>query len=273
MIRFEHVNFRYENSAELTLKDICLTVPDGQLLAVVGHNGSGKSTLARHLNALLIPQEGSVTVNGYLTASESTLLELRRNVGIVFQNPDNQLVTTIVEEDVAFGPENLGVPPEEIRKRVDEALFEVGMSDYSLNAAHKLSGGQKQRIAIAGMLAMQPSILVLDEATAMLDPIGRNSLMNTVKRLNKEKKMTVIMITQYMEEVVHADRVIVMHHGEIALDGTPQDIFSKRSLLTEMNLDVPFAVKLKDELNSLGVSLKSDIITTDSLAEALCPLL
>lgn len=273
MIRFEHVNFRYENAAELTLKDICLSVPDGQFLAVVGHNGSGKSTLARHLNALLLPQEGSVTVNGYVTTSEETLQDLRRSVGIVFQNPDNQLVTTIVEEDVAFGPENLGIAPSEIRRRVDNALKEVGMEDFSLSAAHKLSGGQKQRIAIAGMLAMEPRVLVLDEATAMLDPIGRNSLMNTVSRLNKEKKITVIMITQYMEEVVHADRVIVMHHGEIALDGTPEDIFSKRSLLMSMNLDVPFAVKLKNELSALGVSIDPEIITTDALAEVLCPLL
>ena len=273
MIQFDHVNFRYDNAPELTLKDICLTVPDGQFVAVVGHNGSGKSTLARHLNALLIPQEGTVTVNGLCTANEDTLLDLRRSVGIVFQNPDNQLVTTIVEEDIAFGPENLGIPAAEIRRRVDRALDEVGMREYALGAAHKLSGGQKQRIAIAGMLAMEPNVLVLDEATAMLDPIGRSDLMKTVTRLNKEKQMTVLMITQYMEEVVHADRVIVMHHGEIALDGTPAEIFSKGDLLREMNLDVPFAVKLKDELSALGLPLDPNIITVQELSEALCPLL
>lgn len=273
MIQFNHVNFRYENQPDLTLKDINLTVPDGQFLAVVGHNGSGKSTLARHLNALLLPQEGTVTVNGYLTSSEETLLDLRRNVGIVFQNPDNQLVTTIVEEDVAFGPENLGIPPEEIRLRVDKALERVEMSDFALSAAHKLSGGQKQRIAIAGMLAMEPSILVLDEATAMLDPIGRSNLMKTVSRLNKEKHMTVVMITQYMEEVSSADRVIVMQHGQIVMDGAPAEVFSHAEQLREMNLDVPFAVRLRNDLISLGYPLDSSSITTETLAEAICPLL
>lgn len=273
MIEINHVNFRYENAPELTLKDICLSIPDGQFVAIVGHNGSGKSTLARHLNALLLPQEGAVIVNGINTADDSSLLDLRRNVGIVFQNPDNQLVTTIVEEDVAFGPENLGVPANEIRERVDTALRNVDMSDYALSAAHKLSGGQKQRIAIAGMLAMEPSILVLDEATAMLDPIGRNALLETVSRLNKEKNMTVIMITQYMEEVVRASRVIVMNHGSIALDGTPEEIFSDAEQLRKMNLDVPFAVALKDQLNSLGANIDKNIITVEALAEALCQLL
>lgn len=273
MIQFNHVSFRYENASELSLKDISLSIPDGQFVAIVGHNGSGKSTLARHLNALLLPQEGKVTVNGFTTSDESTLLDLRRSVGIVFQNPDNQLVTTIVEEDVAFGPENIGVPPSEIRKRVDAALASVGMQDFSLSAAQKLSGGQKQRIAIAGMLAMEPNILVLDEATAMLDPIGRATLMETVSRLNKERHMTVIMITQYMEEVVHADRVIVMSHGEMVMDATPEEVFSHADQLREINLDVPFAVKLRDNLVSLGLPLEQNILTTEALSEALCRLL
>lgn len=273
MIRFDHVNFRYENEADLTLKDISLEIPDGQFLAVVGHNGSGKSTLARHLNALLLPQEGTVTVNGFLTSNEETLLDLRRSVGIVFQNPDNQLVTTIVEEDVAFGPENLGIPAAGIRERVDRALERVEMTEYALSAAHKLSGGQKQRVAIAGMLAMEPNILVLDEATAMLDPIGRNNLMSTVTRLNKEKHMTVVMITQYMKEIANADRVIVMQHGRIAMDGTPAEVFSRPEELRAMNLDIPFAIKIKNELAVLGYSIDSSVVTTESLAEALCPLL
>lgn len=273
MIEFKNVCFRYENAPELTLNDISLIIPDGQFAAIVGHNGSGKSTLARHINALLLPQEGSVIVDGICTSDESSLLDLRRIVGIVFQNPDNQLVTTIVEEDVAFGPENLGVDPNEIRSCVDKALQAVDMSDYALSAAHKLSGGQKQRIAVAGMLAMEPKILILDEATAMLDPAGRNKLMDTVFRLNKERNMTVIMITQYMEEVVNADRVIVMQHGKIALDGSPKDVFSKAELLRSINLDVPLAVRLKNDLTTVGININSDIITTEALAEALCPLL
>ena len=273
MICFDHVSFRYDDAPEMALRDICLSVPDGQFVAIVGHNGSGKSTLARHINGLLLPGAGKVTVDGLDTADESKLLDIRRRVGIVFQNPDNQLVTTIVEEDVAFGPENLGVPAEEIRVRVDNALSTVGMSDFALGAAHKLSGGQKQRIAIAGMLAMQPHILILDEATAMLDPAGRAELIKTVSLLNKEKGMTVIMITQYMEEAVSSDRVIVMQRGEIALDGTPESVFSKADLLKNMCLAVPFAVSVRDALLQRGVPISNNILTVSSLAEALCPLL
>ena len=209
MIEFRNVSYKYENAAADALHQVNFTVPQGQFLAVVGHNGSGKSTLSKHINGLLQPYEGQVLVDGMDTCKEESLLDIRRRVGMVFQNPDNQLVTTIVEEDVAFGPENLGMEPSLIRRRVDEALAAVGMSRYAQSAAHRLSGGQKQRVAIAGMLAMEPEILVLDEATAMLDPQGRRELLDTVGELHREKGITVVMITQYMEEAVRADRMLV----------------------------------------------------------------
>ena len=273
MIEFKGVRFRYDEEAPEALKGIDLEIPDGIFLVVAGHNGSGKSTLSKHINGLLLPSEGQVLVNGLDTKSERDLLAIRQQVGMVFQNPDNQLVTTIVEEDVAFGPENLGVPSPEIRIRVDEALRKVGMSAYAGSAAHRLSGGQKQRIAIAGMLAMEPRILVLDEATAMLDPKGREELLSTVYELNRKNGMTVIMITQYMEEAVMADRLVVMSGGEIVMDGVPADIFNRAEELRSLGLDVPEIVRIRQDLAAAGVSLSPSLLTDTALAEALCPLL
>ncbi len=273
MIEFKGVRFRYDNEGPEALQGIDLVIPDGIFLVVAGHNGSGKSTLSKHINGLLLPTEGQVLVNGLDTRDENNLLSIRQQVGMVFQNPDNQLVTTIVEEDVAFGPENLGVPSPEIRMRVDEALQKVGMTAYAESAAHRLSGGQKQRIAIAGMLAMEPRILVLDEATAMLDPKGREELLQTVYELNRKNGMTVIMITQYMEEAVMADRVVVMNGGQIVMDDVPQAIFSWGDELRALGLDVPEIVRIRDDLIAGGIPLPSTVLTDTQLAEALCPLL
>ena len=272
MIEFKGVRFRYDSEAPEALKGVDLTIPDGIFMVVAGHNGSGKSTLSKHINGLLLPTEGQVLVNGLDTQNEEDLLAIRQQVGMVFQNPDNQLVTTIVEEDVAFGPENLGIPSPEIRIRVDEALKKVGMSAYAGSAAHRLSGGQKQRIAIAGMLAMEPKILVLDEATAMLDPKGREELLETVYELNRKNGMTVIMITQYMEEAVMADRLLVMSGGQIAMDGTPTEIFTRGDQLRELGLDVPEIVRIREDLAKGGISLPPTVLTDTQLAEALCPL-
>ena len=272
MIECKGVRFRYDEEAPEALKGIDLTIPDGIFLVVAGHNGSGKSTLSKHINGLLLPTEGQVLVNGLDTKNEEDLLAIRQQVGMVFQNPDNQLVTTIVEEDVAFGPENLGIPSPEIRIRVDEALQKVGMSAYAGSAAHRLSGGQKQRIAIAGMLAMEPKILVLDEATAMLDPKGREELLSTVYELNRRNGMTVIMITQYMEEAVMADRLVVMNDGQIVMDDVPANIFTRGKELRTMGLDVPEIVRIREDLTENGVSLSPTVLTDSQLAEALCPL-
>mgnify|MGYP000082470560 FL=1 len=239
MIEIDNVSYRYEDAKRAALSDVTLNIPKGEFLAIVGHNGSGKSTLAKHLNALLLPTEGAVRVAGMDTKDEENTLSIRQKVGIVFQNPDNQLVTTVVEEDVAFGPENLGVPGPEIRKRVDTALAAVGMEQYATRAPHMLSGGQKQRIAIAGMLAMQPEVLVLDEATAMLDPRGRREILSIVSRLHREKGITVVMITQYMEEATIADRVAVMADGKLLLEGPPREVFRQTALLRQHRLDIP----------------------------------
>ena len=236
----------------------------------MGHNGSGKSTLAKHLNALLLPSEGVVRVAGMDTKDEANTLRIRQKVGMVFQNPDNQLVTTVVEEDVAFGPENLGVPSAEIRTRVDEALAAVGMERFAARAPHMLSGGQKQRIAIAGMLAMEPEVLVLDEATAMLDPRGRREILSIVSRLHREKGITVVMITQYMEEATAADRVAVMADGKLLLTGTPREVFAQAGLLREHRLDVPAMTELKERLNAHGAGLPDDILTVEDMADAIC---
>lgn len=273
IIVFDHVGYQYDGMASAALSDISLSVNAGDFLAVVGHNGSGKSTLSKHLNALLLPSDGTVTVFGMDTRDSALTLRIRQHVGMVFQNPDNQLVTTVVEEDVAFGPENLGVPPKEIRQRVDAALDAVNMREFSEHAAHHLSGGQKQRIAIAGMLAMHPDVLVLDEATAMLDPQGRKELLETVKRLNRDDGITVIMITQYMEETVDCTRVIALDHGVIALEGTPQEVFSDVVTLKKIGLDAPEIVNLRDELRLRSVPLTDAILKTEELADALCPLL
>ena len=272
MIEAKGVRFKYDDEAPEALKGIDLEIPDGIFLVIAGHNGSGKSTLSKHINGLLLPTEGQVLVNGLDTTNESNLLAIRQQVRMVFQNPDNQLVTTIVEEDVAFGPENLGVPSPEIRVRVDEALRKVGMSAYAGSAAHRLSGGQKQRIAIAGMLAMEPKILVLDEATAMLDPKGREELLSTVYELNRKNGMTVVMITQYMEEAIMADRLVVMSGGEIVMDGTPTEIFTRGDELRRLGLDVPEIVRIREDLANSGISLPATVLTDSQLAEALCPL-
>ena len=272
-ICFDHVSYRYEGTEQPAISDVNLTVRAGEFVAVVGHNGSGKSTLSKHLNALLLPSEGTVTVFGLDTRDASNVLKIRQHVGMVFQNPDNQLVTTIVEEDVAFGPENLGIRPEEIRLRVDEALKDVDMTAYATHAAHHLSGGQKQRIAIAGMLAMRPDVLVLDEATAMLDPQGRSELLSTVRRLNREQGITVIMITQYMEEAIDCSRIVVLNHGCVVMDNTPREVFRNAAHLKEIGLDAPEIVSLRDELRLLSVPIDDTILTPEELAEALCPLL
>ncbi len=255
------------------LHGISLGIERGSFTAVLGHNGSGKSTMAKLLNGLDKPSEGTVTVNGMDTADESREFDIRRTVGMVFQNPDNQLVASIVEEDVAFGPENLGVEPSEIRERVDSALRSVGMYDYRLHASYKLSGGQKQRIAIAGVLAMQPECIVLDEPTAMLDPRGRREVIETVQRLNREKGMTIVLITHYMDEAALADRVIVMDSGELILDGTPRQVFSHVDKLKSVGLDVPQPNELANLLRESGVDISTDVLNVDECVTALSKVL
>ena len=268
LIEIQNVSYAYEDAAAKALNNVSLTINDGEFVAVVGH--SGKSTLAKHLNALLLPTEGKVLVDGMDTADEADTLSIRQRVGMVFQNPDNQLVTTIVEEDVAFGPENIGVPGNEIRTRVDRALAAVGMEKYAHSAPNMLSGGQKQRIAIAGMLAMQPKVLVLDEATAMLDPKGRRDIIDLVTKLHKENGITVVMITQYMEEVIGADRVAVMSGGELILEGTPKEVFSQDELLHKHRLDVPVMQQLANRLNARGANLPKSILSVEEMAQAIC---
>lgn len=270
LIEIQNVSYAYEDAAAKALNNVSLTINDGEFVAVVGHNGSGKSTLAKHLNALLLPTEGKVLVDGMDTADEADTLSIRQRVGMVFQNPDNQLVTTIVEEDVAFGPENIGVPGNEIRARVDRALAAVGMEKYAHSAPNMLSGGQKQRIAIAGMLAMQPKVLVLDEATAMLDPKGRRDIIDLVTKLHKENGITVVMITQYMEEAIGADRVAVMSGGELVLEGTPKEVFSQDELLHKHRLDVPVMQQLANRLNAHGANLPKSILSVEEMAQAIC---
>ena len=270
MIEIQNVSYAYEDAAVKALNNVSLTINDGEFVAVVGHNGSGKSTLAKHLNALLLPTEGKVLVDGMDTADEADTLSIRQRVGMVFQNPDNQLVTTIVEEDVAFGPENIGVPGNEIRTRVDRALAAVGMEKYAHSAPNMLSGGQKQRIAIAGMLAMQPKVLVLDEATAMLDPKGRRDIIDLVTKLHKENGITVVMITQYMEEAIGADCVAVMSGGELILEGTPKEVFSQDELLHKHRLDVPVMQQLANRLNAHGANLPKCILSVEEMAQAIC---
>ena len=236
------------------------------------HNGSGKSTLSKHMNALLLPSEGTVYVSGMDTKDESNIWKIRNNAGMVFQNPDNQLVATIVEEDVAFGPENLGIAPDEIRNRVDEALKRVNMYEYRRYAPHLLSGGQKQRIAIAGILAMRPECIIFDEPTAMLDPSGRKEVVNTIKELNERYGITIVLITHYMEEAVEADRIVVMDKGKIVMEGTPREIFSNVPLMKNIGLDVPQMTELAYELQNSGVNIASDILTIDEMVNALCQL-
>ena len=258
---------------QVVLKGLDLTIPAGEFAAVLGHNGSGKSTLAKHFNAILLPTEGDVVVCGINTKDEDRLFDIRQQVGMVFQNPDNQIVATIVEEDVAFALENLGVPPEEIRRRVDEALKAVDMYEYREHAPHQLSGGQKQRVAIAGILAMRPEFIILDEPTAMLDPQGRREVLQTVKELNRDFGTTVVLITHYMDEAVQAGRVVVIDDGRILRDGTPKEVFTQVELLKSVGLDVPQVTELVYELRKAGVDLPLDILTEDECYEALKKLL
>ena len=272
MLRADNLRFQYEYADEtpvIVLRGLNVTIQKGEFVAVLGHNGSGKSTLAKHMNGMLLPTGGTMLVEGMNTADEAVEFEVRRRVGLVLQNPDNQLVSTIVEEDVAFGPENLGVDPAEIRQRVDDALKTVGMYDYRHHAPDKLSGGQKQRVAIAGILAMQPDCLVLDEPTAMLDPQGRREVLETIHRLNEERGMTVVLITHYMEEAVDADRVIVVDDGRVLMDGTPRDIFQNVEELRRVRLDVPQATELCYALRKAGVDMPADVLTVDECVKAL----
>lgn len=273
MISVKNVKYTYDGAETQALKGISFDVFDGEFVAIVGHNGSGKSTVAKLMNALIVPDEGSVTVDGMDTADESRTLDIRKKVGIVFQNPDNQIVTTVVEEDVGFGPENLGVPTEEIHRRVHDALEAVDMLSYARSAPHMLSGGQKQRIAIAGMLAIEPQVLVLDEATAMLDPLGRKKIIDIVMDLHSKRGITVVMITQYMEEAVGADRIIVLNDGLVELIGKPVEVFSQGDRLRSIGLDVPVVVGIRDELISRNLIKPCDAMTAEELAEVLCPLL
>lgn len=247
------------------LEDITLDIPKGQFVAILGHNGSGKSTLAKHFNGILLGNSGKVFVNGIDTADDDRIYDVRQTVGMVFQNPDNQLVATIVEEDVAFAPENLGLPPQQIRERVDEALNAVDMYKYRLHSAHQLSGGQKQRIAIAGVIAMRPQCIVLDEPTAMLDPKGRKSVMRTIKRLNSELGITVVLITHYMDEAAQAQRVVVMDNGKIIMDDEPKKIFSQVERLTQVGLDVPQVTQLAYELKKEGVDISLEVLTEEEM--------
>ncbi len=266
----KHIYTDSDNNRITALEQIDLQIMPGEFVAVIGSNGSGKSTLARHLNALLLPTEGSVKINGMDTMEEDNLWMIRQQIGMVFQNPDNQIVAAIVEEDVAFGPENIGVPADEIRKRVDEALRIVDMEAYRTHAPHLLSGGQKQRVAIAGTLALGSECIVLDEPTAMLDPRGRREILATMKRLNKEKNITVVYITHFMTEAMEADRVVVMNKGKIAFQGTPAEVFSRVDELEKMGLEAPMASKFAFELKKSGAKLPKGIITNEDLAEALC---
>ena len=269
IIEFHNVHFRYPEDELESLCGIDLSIEEGSFVAVLGHNGSGKSTLAKHMNAILTPTEGTVLVNGMDTKDEDLLLDVRRTVGMVFQNPDNQIVANVVEDDVAFAPENLGVEPKEIRARVDEALKIVGMYDLRLHAPHLLSGGQKQRVAIAGVIAMRPRIIVLDEPTAMLDPQGRAEVISTVTRLCREQGMTVVLITHHMEECIGADRLLVMSNGYLKADGSPAEVFSRVSLMESEGLSVPETVRLCDELNRHGFSLPVDTLATDACADVI----
>ena len=254
------------------IDQVNLEVEEGQFIAVLGHNGSGKSTLAKHLNAILVPTEGTVWVDGTNTSDPNELWNVRQSAGMVFQNPDNQIIGTVVEEDVGFGPENLGVPTDEISQRVEDSLKAVGMISYRHHSPNKLSGGQKQRVAIAGVIAMKPRCIVLDEPTAMLDPNGRKEVLRTVEELRKKEKVTVILITHYMEEVIDADKVFVMDHGHVVMEGTPREIFSQVDTLKKYRLDVPQVTILADELKKRGLDIPAGILRKEELVEAICRL-
>lgn len=270
MIDFKNVSFRYDTDQELVLKNISLQIEKGDFVALIGHNGSGKSTLAKLINALLIPTEGDITVLGMNTKDEKNMWTIRQHAGMIFQNPDNQIVASIVEEDVAFGPENLGLASELIRERVDKALDGVGMTEFVTRPPHMLSGGQKQRIAIAGVLAMEPEIIIFDEATSMLDPNGRAEVMTILKELN-QKGITIVLITHFMEEALQADYIYIMEQGEVALQGKPQEIFDHQTELQELNLEVPELLLITDYLRSEGIDLQP-VFKQDDLVRQLCQL-
>ena len=276
MIQTEKLVYEYEKRDEegnvigtsRAIDEVDIEAKEGQFIAILGHNGSGKSTFAKHLNAILMPTEGSVWVNGKNTSNPDELWNVRQSAGMVFQNPDNQIIGTVVEEDVGFGPENLGVPTDEIWQRVEESLKAVGMIEYRHHSPNKLSGGQKQRVAIAGVVAMEPKCIVMDEPTAMLDPVGRREVLKTVHKLRKQKKVTVILITHYMEEVVDADKIFVMDHGKVVMEGSPKEIFSKVDELKSYRLDVPQVTILADELRKRGLDIPKGILRKEELVEA-----
>ncbi|HIY56193.1 MAG TPA: energy-coupling factor transporter ATPase [Candidatus Dorea merdavium] len=280
MVQAKQLVFEYEKRDEdgnvigssRAIDQVDLDVKEGQFIAILGHNGSGKSTLAKHINAILVPTEGTVWVDGRDTKDPEELWNVRQSAGMVFQNPDNQIIGTVVEEDVGFGPENLGVPTDEIWQRVEESLKAVGMLSYRYASPNKLSGGQKQRVAIAGVVAMEPKCIVLDEPTAMLDPMGRKEVLKTVQKLRKQKQVTVILITHYMEEVVDADKIYVMDHGHVVMEGTPREIFSRVEELKSYRLDVPQVTILADELRKRGLDIPAGILKKEELVEALCRL-
>ena len=277
MLQTEHLSFTYPaeegQTSTVALEDVSLSIERGSFVVVLGHNGSGKSTLAKHMNAVLLPSGGTVYVEGMDTRDEALLLEIRRRVGMVFQNPDNQIVANVVEEDVAFAPENLGVPSEEIRRRVDDALAAVGMSEFTRHAPHLLSGGQKQRVAIAGVIAMAPECIVLDEATAMLDPAGRREVLSAIRALNQERGITVVLITHHMDEAMDADRLIVMNDGKLVIDGAPAEVFTQVEALRAMGLAAPATVELLYGLRQGGMDVPLDALTVDECADAICKAL
>ena len=278
MLQTEHLSFTYpaeegQSAPTTALEDVSLSIEKGSFVVVLGHNGSGKSTLAKHMNAVLLPSGGMVYVEGMDTKDEALLLEIRRRVGMVFQNPDNQIVANVVEEDVAFAPENLGVPSKEIRQRVDDALAAVGMSEFTRHAPHLLSGGQKQRVAIAGVIAMAPECIVLDEATAMLDPSGRREVLSAIRTLNKERGITVVLITHHMDEAMDADRLIVMNDGRLVMDGAPAEVFTQGDALRAMGLAAPDTVELLYGLRQSGMDVPLTALTVDDCAAAICKAL
>lgn len=268
---FKYMNYE-DKTEKIAIDNVSMDVKEGEFLVILGQNGSGKSTIAKHMNALILPSGGKMFVDNLDTSNNSNLWDIRSKAGMVFQNPDNQLVATVVEEDVAFGPENLGVEPLEIRKRVDESLKSVGMYEYRKHAPHLLSGGQKQRIAIAGILAMMPKCIILDEPTAMLDPIGRKEVISTIKSINKNNKITIVLITHYMDEAAQADRIIVMDNGKKNMEGTPREIFSQVEKMKKIGLDVPQVTELAYELNKEGVNISTDILNIDEMVSELCQL-
>lgn len=272
IIEIKNAVYKYDDESEDVLHSVSLNIKKGEFVCILGHNGCGKSTLAKLINGLYQPTEGTVLVDGMDTKDEDKIIAIRSKAGMVFQNPDNQMVATIVEEDVAFGPENLGIPQSELRQRVDNALQTVNMFEFKDSAPHRLSGGQKQRIAIAGILAMEPEIIIMDESTSMLDPKGRREVLETVHRLNKEKGITVVFITHFMEETINADRIIVMGDGKIKMEGTPKEIFAREEEINELTLEVPPITKMAQQLNERGINIERNVLTFEELFNQLCQL-